>query len=62
MVMEPASQDLHGLDQGEREEASQRTTAFGQGIAQGRAHRALEQMPSGIEGALTAAIPRPTRR
>jgi hypothetical protein len=48
---------LHGLDQAEREEASQRTTAFGQGIAQGRAYLAVEQVPSGIEGALTAAIP-----
>ena len=57
MGTEPASQPLHGLDQAEREESSQRTTAFGQRIAQARAHLAVEQVPSGIERALPAAIP-----
>jgi hypothetical protein len=57
MAAEPAAQPLKGLDQAERHKSSQCATAFGQGIAQARAHLAVEQVASCIEGALPAAVP-----
>ena len=58
MVMEPASQPLHGLDQAEREgkPASARRRSVRGSLKPARTP-AVEQVPSGIEGVLTAPIP-----